>query len=342
MARSLTVAALLAVQPFSVGFAQQPPKIPLVQELVVVTTLNDPMGDYESIKTVTAATDSSVALSYTAENPSGTHRITRTVGREDLLSANLYARLFDDNGPTDLPGSTAIGTSRQVLIELKANGSATFRTYINDGKVTQMVEGRLTRVESSPVSLAVILNDERALLPTIHAKGMLQTQDGTGHDAEFFFLDDPDNPLCLRYVIAHTSAPVLNVVKISVPSTSRRIEVDLSRNGRATVYGIYFDFGSARVKDESESVLRQIADVMTTNDSWTLRVEGHTDNIGGDAYNLELSRSRAAAVRELLIRKFNISPSRLQAVGFGASRPKDTNDTLEGRTRNRRVELVKE
>ena len=118
--------------------------------------------------------------------------------------------------------------------------------------------------------------------------------------------------------------------------------MDLSRNGRATVYGIYFDFGSARVKDESESVLRQIADVMTTNDSWTLRVEGHTDNIGGDAYNLELSRSRAAAVRELLIRKFNISPSRLQAVGFGASRPKDTNDTLEGRTRNRRVELVKE
>ena len=68
---------------------------------------------------------------------------------------------------------------------------------------------------------------------------------------------------------------------------------------------------------------------------------GGADSIGGDAYNLDLSRRRSAAVKQALVTRYKIGENRLQTSGFGASRPKDRNDTMEGRARNRRVELVK-
>jgi outer membrane protein OmpA-like peptidoglycan-associated protein len=78
------------------------------------------------------------------------------------------------------------------------------------------------------------------------------------------------------------------------------------------------------------------------NPDWKLTVEGHTDNIGGDPYNLDLSKRRALAVKEALIAQYGIATDRLTNAGFGASRPVESNDTLEGRARNRRVELVRQ
>jgi outer membrane protein OmpA-like peptidoglycan-associated protein len=89
-------------------------------------------------------------------------------------------------------------------------------------------------------------------------------------------------------------------------------------------------------------VLQEIAQALKHNPDWKLTVEGHTDNIGGDAYNLNLSKRRALAVKEALVAQYNIAPDRLANDGFGASRPVESNDTLEGRARNRRVELVRQ
>ena len=73
-----------------------------------------------------------------------------------------------------------------------------------------------------------------------------------------------------------------------------------------------------------------------------LKVDGHTDNIGGDGYNLDLSRRRSAAVKAALAERYRIAADRLTPDGFGASRPKASNDTLSGRAQNRRVELVRQ
>ena len=107
------------------------------------------------------------------------------------------------------------------------------------------------------------------------------------------------------------------------------------------MYGIYFDFASDTIRPESEPVLKEIADALAKNPAWKLRVEGHTDNVGGQAYNTELSNRRAAAVKQALAERYHVSADRLTTAGFGASRPKEPNDTLEGRARNRRVELVR-
>ncbi len=88
-------------------------------------------------------------------------------------------------------------------------------------------------------------------------------------------------------------------------------------------------------------MLAEIARVLQQNPSWSLGVEGHTDNIGGEASNIGLSTRRAAAVKQALVARYRIDGQRLHTNGYGASRPKGTNDTIEGRARNRRVELVK-
>jgi len=112
--------------------------------------------------------------------------------------------------------------------------------------------------------------------------------------------------------------------------------------GRAEIYDIYFSFNSDQIREESEPSLNAIALVLGRHPEWRLRVNGHTDNIGGDPYNLTLSKNRAAAVRSALIARYHIDTSRLTADGLGASSPQDTNDTLEGRARNRRVELIRQ
>ncbi len=72
-----------------------------------------------------------------------------------------------------------------------------------------------------------------------------------------------------------------------------------------------------------------------------MAVEGHTDGIGTADFNLDLSTRRSAAVKDALAKTLGIDGGRLTTSGYGASHPKDTNETLEGRARNRRVELVR-
>jgi OOP family OmpA-OmpF porin len=146
--------------------------------------------------------------------------------------------------------------------------------------------------------------------------------------------------MVLRWSLGDTNK---RMIRISYPKpNASHVEEKLNTTGRAEVYGIYFDFAKATIRPESEPVLKDIADVMAKNPSWKLSVEGHTDNIGGAAANQDLSTRRAAAVRQVLVDRYHVEPGRLTPAGFGASRPKDTNDTLEGRARNRRVELARQ
>jgi len=119
------------------------------------------------------------------------------------------------------------------------------------------------------------------------------------------------------------------------------IEKLLAKSGRVDVYGIYFDLASATLKPESGPVLKEISDALGKNPTWKLSVEGHTDNVGDDASNMRLSINRAASVKQALVSRFGIAPERLATAGFGASQPKESNSTLKGRARNRRVELVR-
>jgi outer membrane protein OmpA-like peptidoglycan-associated protein len=116
---------------------------------------------------------------------------------------------------------------------------------------------------------------------------------------------------------------------------------DISRTGHASVYGIYFDTGKADVKPESDATLKEIAKLLQEHPDLKLYVVGHTDSEGGFDMNLELSRRRGDAVVNVLTEKYGVAPARLRAFGDGPTAPVASNDTEEGRAKNRRVELVK-
>ena len=103
---------------------------------------------------------------------------------------------------------------------------------------------------------------------------------------------------------------------------------------------ILFESGKAIIKQESKRVLDQVALQILAHPNITMvRIEGHTDDRGPDEDNLFLSQDRADAVRRYLIER-GVDSTKLEATGFGETVPIDTNDTFEGRARNRRVEFV--
>jgi outer membrane protein OmpA-like peptidoglycan-associated protein len=365
--------------------------VPLCTGLRIVTAISDASGDYESIKTISSVTPAAMSVAFSSELPvrgsTGEAgrvrkiRSTRTIPIQDLASSNRYARIFSEGFPDLLPGTTALGTSAGVLNLLKTKGEAelavpdegllagldraTARMSASD---IEFVPELIRRATPRPVMVPVVVNDVRVELPAIHAQGEF-----FGEPAEFFFLDDANNPIALRYAVARGemsdlfgamtaalagSGPakrdtrdVLQVVKISYRCApraaaapvagSQALEKALAESGRVDIYSIFFSFNSDQIREESGPTIDEIAAVMAKHPDWKLTIEGHTDSIGSDADNLDLSRRRAAAVKDALVSRHRLAAARFATGGHGESRPRDTNDTLEGRARNRRVELVR-
>jgi outer membrane protein OmpA-like peptidoglycan-associated protein len=101
---------------------------------------------------------------------------------------------------------------------------------------------------------------------------------------------------------------------------------------------VKFDFDKAQVKPESYGDIKNLADFLTQYPQTTTVVEGHTDSVGSDAYNQTLSERRANAVRDVLVNQYGVGGERVNAVGYGETRPVADNASAEGRAVNRRVE----
>lgn len=131
------------------------------------------------------------------------------------------------------------------------------------------------------------------------------------------------------------------IAEIRVAAGDKKMYDALVASGRVATHGILFDSGSDRIRPESTPTLKEIAQILRDHADLRLLIEGHTDSVGDDASNQDLSERRANAVRASLIKDFAIDGVRLEAKGFGETKPTATNDTAEGRQNNRRVELVK-
>lgn len=103
---------------------------------------------------------------------------------------------------------------------------------------------------------------------------------------------------------------------------------------------VMFDTGKALIKPQYYPDIKQVADYLINHPNMRVSLEGHTDNKASQDYNLALSQQRVDAVKNVLINQFNIDSTRIQAIGYGASQPIDTNTTETGRQKNRRVVAV--
>lgn len=131
------------------------------------------------------------------------------------------------------------------------------------------------------------------------------------------------------------------ITNIRIAESQRKLFDVLNANGRVATHGILFDINSAHIRPESAPTLKEIGDMLENHPELKLTIEGHTDNTGDASANQSLSEQRALAVKGYLVTSLGVAATRLQAKGYGDTKPVASNDTPEGRQQNRRVELVK-
>jgi outer membrane protein OmpA-like peptidoglycan-associated protein len=345
--RALVAAAISMFALSPLAGAAPASQVPFVAGLTTVNAVITPSGDYESVQVVDRIAADGVTLIRSGEAPddSGEVReitVTRKVSNEDRRHSHTLRSYFHESDPLQFPGTTP--TPSAVMVEDLRGGGKTAVIYLDVvpefgvTMVKRTLSGFLTRMGSAPVDMSVLVNGRLEVLHAWHTTGHL-SESGDGDDFEFYILDDPENPLVLRWKGAGVSSSVL---RIEFPGdSSNSLERSLAEERHVLIYGIYFEFARADIRKVSERTLKEIAAILQKHPDWKLNVAGHTDGIGAAAANLDLSRRRAQSVKAALVSRYDIAPERLTTSGYGASQPQDRNDTAAGRARNRRVELTR-
>lgn len=186
-------------------------------------------------------------------------------------------------------------------------------------------------VEKGKVNHVIIWVQNRRL--RIYGKGMK-------------VLDSPTNLIegtkftRLRYALLEEGTqPYITNIKITTAAPDTRSK--LLTEGKLVSYGICFDVNKDVVKAESYGTLNDIAKVLKENPAVKIKIVGHTDADGADAVNLDLSKRRAASVKNELVKSFGIEASRIETDGKGETQPIAPNDTPSNKALNRRVEFIK-
>ncbi len=132
---------------------------------------------------------------------------------------------------------------------------------------------------------------------------------------------------------------LISNVRVAIGAPDMRSK--LITDGKLVTRGILFDVNSDKIKSESYGTLKEISQVLKDNPAVRVKILGHTDSDGADAANMELSKKRAAAVKNSLNNDFGIDASRMETDGKGETEPASPNTTSEGKANNRRVEFIK-
>jgi outer membrane protein OmpA-like peptidoglycan-associated protein len=188
------------------------------------------------------------------------------------------------------------------------------------------------------------VNGRRVEVPALHLRGRFTARSSTW-EPQLWVLADSSYPLLLKWIGAATqTGNVLQTIRVDLPNGEVLPEVErgLSTSCRAELPGIYFGFNSAYLDSASNRTIAAVAAILAKHPDWIVTLEGHTDSIGSVTSNRALSERRVAAVRARLVSNHNVDGARLKALGFGSARPRETNSSIEGRARNRRVELVRD
>lgn len=339
------VTVLLGVPAMAPASDTAPVRIPFVKGLTTVAVANSPVGDYETLRTITEINPKSYTMHRIGEAPADSGEglipidLKRRVRAQDQLHSRNVRLEWHSTDRESMTGNVP-GISCDVFQELRTKGTAQL-TYISIGAVAGFggqagqLTGTVTVVDRKPVEMLV--NRRTVLLPALHVQGDLQG-DGVRERFDFHVVDDPDNPLMLRAGIKRSEGRIL---AIEYPLAADKLTRTLRTTEALELSGIYFAFASATLRTESDETLVQLAQALKAFPSWRFRIEGHTDAIGNDASNLTLSKRRAEAVRGALVTRFDVPAAQLTTDGYGEKRPRQTNDTDVGRARNRRVELVR-
>jgi OOP family OmpA-OmpF porin len=235
-------------------------------------------------------------------------------------------------------------------VETAAFKAHTFPIF-KPGMENVVVEGRYSEYtygfdESTkterPSGLQIVRNYLNAAL---RVGGQIMSVDSHGRWATMRFVKDGKETWA--FVNAHDGGEGYKLIIVDKQAMQQDVTADaaaldsgLGALGHVEVPGIFFDFGKADVKPESDAALKEVVKLLQTKPALTLWVVGHTDYVGTPDANLALSNARAAAVVKVLTQRMGIDAKRLSSFGAGSYAPVASNKTDDGRAKNRRVELV--
>jgi outer membrane protein OmpA-like peptidoglycan-associated protein len=223
------------------------------------------------------------------------------------------------------------------------------RFVFKTGKsTTNPVEGRLFEIRyeayagaTAPSPLAIIRNHQQAI---VKIGGKIQYED-TRYTV--LSVEKDGKEVWAQVDTAWGRGYVLTIVEKQamvqeVVASAEVFQAGLKTSGHVEVPGIFFDTGKADLKPESDAALAEVAKLLKADPALKVYVVGHTDNVASLDLNMKLSQARADAVVQALAAKHGIAAGRLMGRGAGPLAPVASNDTEDGRAKNRRVELVKQ
>ena len=361
--------AALAFAPSPGATQERLGQIRPVTGMTLVSTLQFPEGDREDL--IELRRVDSTGIHYVWRFTESWHdRDTvadvrqRLVRANDLAGAPRLDPIFASSDDLERPGYTAFSLSSAVFVKLRDQGSAHFTMTRADTAAGIIAaagvsaslrraryKGMLTRMDPKPGQFALLVDGRRVTVPALRLRGEF-TNGVRGATADLWVLADSAHPLLLKSVV---DSHVFQIVRVDFPVASSgrgaagggelnmagRLERQLVAACRVELPGVYFAFNSAFIDPTSDRALAQLAAVLARHPEWSFTVEGHTDSIGIVAANQKLSQHRADALLSRLAERHRVETHAWKATGFGASRPRESNATVEGRARNRRVELVR-
>lgn len=292
------------------------------------------IGDYDFLARVEEAGPEGFIYEWQMSDPADASG-ARRVEAADVRNARRVSLFYPKGETCTLVGFTnALRVSDALYRDLKAGKRSEFAI---DGPEAVMV----LHSESVPVPHSikgegveeVNLRVEGVDVPVRCIKAVCD------NGWTYWVLDNPHFPL-----MAQGNAPFRWVASLKnayglsdANKEAKNIFDQLNDGGVATSYLILFDFDKDTLRPSSKAILRSLSKYLKQKPDLNLQIEGHTCNIGGYEYNMDLSRRRAASVKRYLVEECGFPTSRFKTVGYGFTRPEKPNTSSGNRARNRRV-----
>jgi len=258
--------------------------------------------------------------------------------RRRARSAYMYAQ---EGGRNEYRGTTPAMISAAVLNEIKTQGRADV-VWLLPQISSRPFRGTAERVGSGTEPFSVLMDGQPTTLQGIRVHAKLHGE--VDFETDHLFLDDPETPWLLEsegedpgvvgIVPVHT-----RLVRIGSGARGARVATELEKRCRTSLHDVFFATGSDALDDTSAPALQALADVLVKHPDWSVTILGHTDSIGDEDANQDLSNRRAERVRSVLVEQYGIAADRLRSEGRGEKEPVADNGTAEGRARNRRVDI---
>ncbi|MFD2872165.1 OmpA family protein [Mucilaginibacter ximonensis] len=195
----------------------------------------------------------------------------------------------------------------------------------------QNLQSEVDAQKAQNAQLRSDLDATKASLAATNANLAKFTADEDGDGVPDFFDKCPGTPAGVKVDGSGCPLPVAPPAKVIITEEDRRIV-------REAIKNLEFDFGKATIRAHSYPTLERVARLLIDK-NFSLKLAGHTDNVGSDDANMRLSKDRAESVKSFLVSK-GANPSRIEATGYGETQPIASNKTAKGRQMNRRVEFT--